>query len=64
MTAKRQNWRRVYAKLASAAAQKYLIRVEYGYDTDWQGKRVLFYNEGEYTTLDEARKALSAFIET
>jgi hypothetical protein len=62
-TANRDNWRKLYGKLASAVGHKWFIRVEYGYDKDVYGKRHLFVNEGEYTKLSEAKKALSAFME-
>ena len=61
--APRSKWRRLYAKLASARAQKYLVRVEYGKDKTNTGTTEMFYNEGEYDNPRDAREALKAFIE-
>lgn len=51
---KRDNWRKLYAKLASAGARKYLVRVEYEQDG---------FNEYEGTEATEAKRALKAFLE-
>jgi hypothetical protein len=59
----KDNWRKIYGKLASAVGDKYLVRVEYGYDMDIFGKRVMFDNEYIGNNLSEAKQALAAFIE-
>lgn len=59
----RENWKKLYGKLASAVGHKWYSCVEYGYDNNVFGERVMFKNEGKYTKLSEAKKALSAFIE-
>lgn len=63
ITSDRKKFRKMYAKLASAVADKYYIRVNYGYDKDVFGKREMFYNEYFDTNLKDAKKALSAFLE-
>ena len=61
--AKNGNSRKIYGRLASAVGQKWFLRVDYGYAKNVLGQRVLFKNEGEYTNLIDAKKALSAFLE-
>ena len=61
--ADKSNWRKLYGKLASAGGDKWFVQVAYGYDKNVFGKRTLFKNEGEYTKLSEAKRALSAFLE-
>ena len=63
ITSDRTKFRKMYSKLASAVAEKYFVRVEYGYDKDASGKRIMFYNEYFGSNLREAKQALSAFIE-
>ena len=55
--------RRFFSKLSLAQFTKAIVRVEYGYDKGFRGKRVLFYNEGKYTNRKEAKEALRAFLE-
>ena len=62
-TVDRAKWRKVYAKLASAVAHKYCIKVDYGIFKNVWGKRTMFSNEGIYDTRKEARQALRAFME-
>jgi hypothetical protein len=59
----RDNWKKLYGKLASPVAHTYVVRVEYGYEKDVSGKKVLFHNEYEGNSLQEAKQALSAFME-
>ena len=64
MIGTRENWRRLYAKLASARHQtRYFIRVEYGYDKDVFGERVMFDNKYDGDNQKEAKEALRAFLE-
>jgi hypothetical protein len=63
ITGSRENWRKMYAKLASAVAQKYLVRVEYGIGPTAQKTREMFFNEYEGSSLSEAKVALKAFLE-
>lgn len=51
---KQCDWRKLYSKLASAAARKYFVRVEYDEDS---------FNEYEGSEATEARQALRAFLE-
>lgn len=62
-TASRDNWAKIYGKLASASGYKWHIRVEYGKDKNVYGKTVMFKNEGDYYKLSEAKIALRAFLE-
>lgn len=59
----RANWRKVYAKLASAVAEKYFIRVEYGKQMSVFGTKEMFFNEYEGDSVVDAKKAFKAFIE-
>ena len=63
IVAPREKWRKVYAKLASAVADKWFVEVDYGYAKDVFGKRIMFKNTGTYNNLKESQKALQAFIE-
>jgi len=56
-------WRKIYSILASAAAVKWYIRVDYGYNENVFGKRVMFKNEAVCHKLSEAKKTLSIFME-
>jgi len=59
----RDNWPKLYGKLASAVGHKWVIRVDYGYAENVFGERVMFKNEGVYYNVLEARRALAVFIE-
>lgn len=63
MIGDRSKWRKLHAKLASAGADKWFIRVEYGIQKDHRGKDIMFFNEYKGINLAEAKQALSAFIE-
>ena len=54
--------RRLFSRLRHVPYAKVYIKVEYGYDVDVFGKRVMFYNDGYYTERREAVKALQAFL--
>jgi hypothetical protein len=59
----RENWAKLYGKLASAVGYKWHILVRYGYDRNVFGERVMFKNEGTYYKLSDAKQAFGAFIE-
>lgn len=59
----RENWRKIYGKLASAVGHKWYILVTYGKSKNVFGETVMFKNEGEYYKLADAKRALSAFME-
>lgn len=59
----RDKWRKAYHKLASAPADRYYVKVTYGFITDYLGKQVKSTNEYDGDNLREAQQALSAFIE-
>ena len=63
LIADRSKWRKVYAKLASAGSDKWFVEVNYGYDRDAYGQKVMFKNTGTYNNLKEAKAAFKAFIE-
>lgn len=59
----RDNWRKLYARLASAVSERYLVRVEYGSGITNKETTEMFYNEYEGESLIEAKQALKAFLE-
>lgn len=71
----RGKWRRAYGKLASAHADRYYVRVDYGMDkTNFEHTVVysdgsttrpteMFYNEYDGTSKQDAQQALKAFME-
>jgi hypothetical protein len=63
LLANRDKWRKIYSKIASAAAQKWYIRVEYGKYKNCFGNIQIFYNDGIYTNEKEAKKVFKIFIE-
>ena len=56
-------WRRFYSTIASAVAQKYIIRVSYGRHIDNFGKKTLFFNKAICDNKKDAKEVLSAFLE-
>jgi hypothetical protein len=56
-------WRRIYSRIASAVAQKYIIKVDYGKHLDNFDKRTTFINEAECENKRDAKATLSDFLE-
>ena len=64
MSHDRAKFRKMHAKLASAGRQitRFFVRVEYGYNKNVYGKKIMFHNEYIGDNLAEAKLALSAFL--